>query len=83
MTTSDVEHEGGVWRQAHEALVRLAASRAALDFEEGQRLRTALLAQAHARLGYGSFVEMQRYSCWFGKPWADRWTLAVPATSWR
>jgi hypothetical protein len=47
----------GDWLQAHEALVRLAASRAGLDFEEGQRLRAALLAQAHVPLGYGSFVE--------------------------
>lgn len=47
----------GDWQMAHEALVQLAASRAGLDFEEGQRLRTALHTGAHRRLGYGSFVE--------------------------
>jgi len=57
MTTSDVAIADGAWQQAHEALVRLAASRAGLDFEEGQRLRAALLARTHVRLGYGSFVE--------------------------
>mgnify|MGYP001556816230 CR=1 FL=1 len=57
MTTSDVDIEAGAWLQAHEALQRLAVSHAELDFEEGQRLRAALLAQAHVRLGYGSFVE--------------------------
>jgi len=57
MTTSDVDIKAGAWLQAHEALQRLAVSRAELDFEEGQRLRAALLAQAHVRLGYGSFVE--------------------------
>lgn len=45
------------WQMAHDALVQLAASRAGLDFEEGQRLRAALHAGAHRRLGYGSFVE--------------------------
>jgi len=57
MATSEVQIQGGGWLQAHEALVRLAASRAGLDFEEGQQLRTALRAQAHVPLGYGSFVE--------------------------
>jgi hypothetical protein len=45
------------WREAHEALTRLARTRAGLDFEEGQRLRTAQLARVHERLGYCSFAE--------------------------
>jgi hypothetical protein len=45
------------WQAAHEALTRLARTRAGLDFEEGQQLRTAQLARVHERLGYGSFVE--------------------------
>jgi HNH endonuclease len=57
MTRFDDEVTGSAWQQAHQELVRLATSRARLDFEEGQRLRTALHAGAHLRLGYGSFVE--------------------------
>jgi hypothetical protein len=45
------------WRQAHEELVRLAATRAALDHEEGRWLLRAEQAGAHLRLGYGSFRE--------------------------
>src|SRR6187551_2472548 len=45
------------WQAAHEALTRLARTRAGLDFEEGQQLRAAQRARVHERLGYGSFVE--------------------------
>ncbi len=48
---------GSAWQAAHEALTRLARTRAGLDFEEGERLRAAERARVHERLGYGSFVE--------------------------
>jgi hypothetical protein len=47
----------GDWQEAHAALVRLARSRAGLDFDEGVWLLAALRSEAHIRLGYGSFVE--------------------------
>src|SRR5689334_11467046 len=46
-----------LWRRAHEELIRLAATRAGLDFEEGRWLLRAERAGAHLRLGYGSFRE--------------------------
>src|SRR5689334_23006376 len=45
------------WRRAHDELVRLAATRAGLDYEEGRWLLRAERAGAHLRLGYGSFRE--------------------------
>ncbi|HEX5100531.1 MAG TPA: hypothetical protein VFV94_13575 [Polyangiaceae bacterium] len=45
------------WRLAHEALVRLAAERAGLDFEEGRALLRAQRSGAHVRLGFASFSE--------------------------
>ncbi|HWP06650.1 MAG TPA: hypothetical protein VNN72_12945, partial [Polyangiaceae bacterium] len=45
------------WRQAHEALVRLATERAGLDFEEGRALLRARRSGAHVRLGFASFLE--------------------------
>jgi 5-methylcytosine-specific restriction endonuclease McrA len=45
------------WQAAHEALLRLARTRAGLDFEEGQWLLAAHRSRAHERLGYGGFVE--------------------------
>ncbi|HEX5099968.1 MAG TPA: hypothetical protein VFV94_10730 [Polyangiaceae bacterium] len=45
------------WRLAHEELVRLAAERAGLDFEEGRALLTARRTGAHGRLGFASFLE--------------------------
>jgi hypothetical protein len=45
------------WRQAHEELVRLANTRAGLDYEEGRWLLRAERARAHVRLGYASFRE--------------------------
>jgi hypothetical protein len=55
----DVEGSRDVvsWRRAHEELVRLAATRAGLDCEEGRWLLRALRAGAHVRLRYGSFRE--------------------------
>lgn len=55
--TTGVPPNRSDWRAAHEALTRLARTRAGLDFEEGQQLRTAQRARVHERLGYGSFVE--------------------------
>jgi hypothetical protein len=48
---------GSSWQAAHEALTRLARTRAGLDFEEGEKLCAAERARVHERLGYGSFVE--------------------------
>jgi hypothetical protein len=48
---------GAGWQAAHEDLIRLARTRAGLDFEEGEKLRGAERARVHERLGYGSFVE--------------------------
>jgi hypothetical protein len=45
------------WRRAHEELLRLAATRAGLDYEEGGWLLRALRTGVHQRLGYGSFRE--------------------------
>jgi 5-methylcytosine-specific restriction endonuclease McrA len=45
------------WQAVHEALLRLAKSRAALDLEEGPWLCAAKQANVDARLGFGSFVE--------------------------
>jgi 5-methylcytosine-specific restriction endonuclease McrA len=49
--------QDGDWQAAHDALVRLARTRAGLDFEEGRWLLAAQRARAHERLGYGSFLE--------------------------
>ena len=49
--------QGSGWQAAHEALTRLARTRAGLDFEEGEKLRAAERARVQERLGYGSFVE--------------------------
>lgn len=45
------------WRRAHEALSRLAATRAAVDWEEGRSLLYGLRSGAHVHLGFGSFAE--------------------------
>jgi hypothetical protein len=45
------------WVSAHEALSRLAKTRAALDWEEGQCLLAALRTGAHRHLGFGGFFE--------------------------
>jgi hypothetical protein len=57
VVTNVVPPKRSDWRAAHEALTRLARTRAGLDFEEGQRLRAAQLARVHERLGCASFVE--------------------------
>jgi putative endonuclease len=45
------------WVKAHEALSRLARTRAAADAEEGRWLLAALRSAAHVHLGFGSFGE--------------------------
>ena len=45
------------WQRAHDALLRIAKKRAALDREEGRALLVAYRERAHERLGFGSFVE--------------------------
>ena len=54
---SAVRTQDGDWQAAHDALVRLARTRAGLDFEEGRWLLAAQRARVHERLGYGSFLE--------------------------
>src|SRR6187399_809418 len=51
------EGDDASWRQAHEALVRLATERAGLDFDEGRALLRARRSEAHVRLGFASFLE--------------------------
>ncbi|HEX5101629.1 MAG TPA: hypothetical protein VFV94_19090 [Polyangiaceae bacterium] len=57
MSSAIVLKRDVAWRQAHEELVRLAAERAGLDFEEGRALLRAHRAEVHVRFGYGSFNE--------------------------
>ncbi len=45
------------WRRAHDALLRIAKQRSALDREEGRWLLVAYRERPHERLGFGSFVE--------------------------
>ena len=52
-----LKREGVSWQRAHEELVRLAAERAGLDFEEGLALLRAHRAGVHVRFGYASFNE--------------------------
>jgi len=52
-----LEGDDASWRQAHEALVRLATERAGLDFDEGRALLRARRSGAHVRLGFASFLE--------------------------
>src|SRR5690242_7397654 len=52
-----LERDDASWRRAHEELVRLAAARAGLDFEEGRGLLRAQRSGAHVRLGFASFNE--------------------------
>src|SRR6187399_3369309 len=51
------EGDDASWRQAHEALVRLATERAGLDFDEGLALLRARRSGAHVWLGFASFLE--------------------------
>jgi hypothetical protein len=60
MTQSGVgetEAEVADWKQAHGELVRLAALRASLDWDEGRSLLAALRFGTHLKLGFGSFIE--------------------------
>src|SRR6187399_1127044 len=52
-----LEGDDASWRQAHEALVRLATERAGLDSDEGLALLRARRSEAHVRLGFASFLE--------------------------
>src|SRR6187399_1179299 len=52
-----LEGDDASWRQAHEALVRLATERAGLDCDEGRALLRARRSGAHVRLGFASFLE--------------------------
>jgi hypothetical protein len=54
---ADVQMEIADWKRAHTELVRLAALRASLDWDEGRSLLSALRFGAHLKLGFGSFVE--------------------------
>ncbi len=57
-TSSVVRAGHGVdGQRAHAELVRLARSRAGLEFEEGQWLLVAERAGVHLRFGHGSFAE--------------------------
>jgi hypothetical protein len=61
--TTDVDSAGDTdieiadWKHAHSELVRLAALRASLDWDEGRWLLSALRFGAHLKLGFGSFAE--------------------------
>jgi hypothetical protein len=45
------------WKTVHTELVRLAALRASLDWDEGRSLLAALRFGTHLKLGYANFVE--------------------------
>ena len=45
------------WKSVHADLVRLAALRASLDWDEGRSLLAALRFGAHLKLGFGSMFE--------------------------
>ncbi len=51
------EEGAGEWQVVHERLVKLARTRAGLDFDEGVQLLAAYRERVHERLGYGGFVE--------------------------
>jgi hypothetical protein len=53
----DTELELADWKRAHTELVRLAALRASLDWDEGRSLLSALRFGAHLKLGFGAFFE--------------------------
>ena len=57
MNVAVIEGSGRAWVRAHEALTRLAKSRAMADAEEGRWLLAALRSAAHVHLGFGSFGE--------------------------
>ena len=52
-----IDNDAGDWKRAHSDLVRLAALRASLDWDEGRSLLAALRFGAHLKLGFGSFIE--------------------------
>jgi len=53
----DAEADIADWKRAHGELVRLAALRASMDWDEGCWLLSALRFGAHLKLGFGSFFE--------------------------
>jgi hypothetical protein len=68
--TKNAREGAEAWKRAHAELVRLAATRARLDAEEGSWLVRALRVGTHLRLGYASFAEyVERL---FG--YSPRWT---------
>jgi hypothetical protein len=54
---ADAETGAADWKCAHTELVRLAALRASLDWDEGRSLLAALRFGSHLKLGFGSFFE--------------------------
>jgi 5-methylcytosine-specific restriction endonuclease McrA len=52
-----IDCEVAEWRQAHEALTRIARRRAALDAEEARWLVVARREHVHRQLGYATLVE--------------------------
>jgi hypothetical protein len=55
-TAADAESGIADWKRAHTELVRLAALRASLDWDEGRWLLSALRFGAHLKLGFASFL---------------------------
>ena len=80
MSSAIVLKRDVAWRQAHEELVRLAAERAGLDFEEGRALLRAYRSAVHARLGYASFNEYTELLFGYG-PRSRRKSSALPRRS--
>src|SRR5688500_8477278 len=54
---ADAETGAADWKCAHTELVRLAALRASLDWDEGRSLLAALRLGSHLKLGFGSMFE--------------------------
>ncbi|HEY6562579.1 MAG TPA: RuvA C-terminal domain-containing protein [Polyangiaceae bacterium] len=55
--TIESEHNEPEWMRAHEALSRLAKSRAEHDYREGRWMLCALRSDTHVHLGFASFAE--------------------------
>jgi hypothetical protein len=59
------------WQCAHEELVRLARTRAGLDWQEGRSLLAALRTGAHRHLGFGTFGEYIERLFGYKPRWTD------------